>query len=144
MPLTYYVNSVEAQAITCVAPKYEQLAHAFRDISVEPKLFATLGPAVNSGGGMFLYGAPGNGKSTLARHLTVCFGQKIWIPHALLESGQLIKLFDAAYHLTVSDDSETLLRTVEHDALAANLEADGRRGWRADDGQFGAPSQPRQ
>ncbi|MBI3838389.1 MAG: AAA family ATPase [Planctomycetia bacterium] len=115
VPLMDYVLSVEAQAITFVAPKYAQLAEAFRDISVEPKLFASLGPAINSGAGMFLYGAPGNGKSTLARRLTVCFGQKIWIPQALLEGGQIIKLYDAAYHHIVEEDDGTLLRCQDHD-----------------------------
>ena len=47
---------------------------------------------------MFLYGAPGNGKSTLAKRITLCFGQEIWIPHALYEDGQIIKFYDSAYH----------------------------------------------
>ncbi len=116
VPLMNYVISVDAQAIAFVAPKYAELSEAFHDISVEPKLFASLGPAVNSGAGMFLYGAPGNGKSTLARRLTGCFGQKIWIPQALLEGGQLIKLFDAAFHRVVEEDGGNLLRTQDHDA----------------------------
>ena len=115
VPLMSYVTSVDAQAMTFVAPKYEQLVEAFRDISVQPKLFALLGPAVNSGAGMFLYGAPGNGKSTLARRITACFGQKIWVPHAILESGQLIKFYDEGYHQAVEGDSEGLLRTENHD-----------------------------
>jgi predicted ATPase with chaperone activity len=115
VPLMNYVISVDAQAITFVAPKYEQLAEAFRDISVEPKMFASLGPAVNSGAGMFLYGAPGNGKSTLARRLTVCFGQKIWVPHAILESGQLIKFYDEGFHQMVDAGNGSLLRSQDHD-----------------------------
>ena len=105
VPLTHYVNSVHAQAITWATPKYDQLIEAFRDISVEPKLLAKLGPAVNSGAGMFLYGAPGNGKSTLAKRITSCFGHKIWIPHAIIESGQLIKYYDAAFHHVVEEGS---------------------------------------
>jgi predicted ATPase with chaperone activity len=110
VPLAHYVNSVHAQAITWAAPKYDQLSEAFRGISVEPKLFAKLGPAVNSGAGMFLYGAPGNGKSTLAKRITRCFGQKIWIPYAIIESGQLIKFYDAAFHEVSAEDKEADLR----------------------------------
>jgi predicted ATPase with chaperone activity len=116
VPLAHYVNSVYAQAITWSAPKYEQLSEAFRGISVEPKLLAKLGPAVNSGAGMFLYGAPGNGKSTLARRITSCFGNKIWIPHAIVESGQLIKYFDAAFHQVVEEESGAELLAKERDA----------------------------
>ncbi len=116
VPLINYMISVDAQAITSVAPSYEQLVEAFRGISVEPKMFASLGPAVNSSAGMFLYGSPGNGKSTLARRLTGCFGQKIWIPHALLEAGQLIKLYDAGYHQAIEANGDSLVRTLSHDS----------------------------
>ena len=64
---------------------------------------------------MFLYGAPGNGKSTIARRITICFGQHIWIPQTLIEDGQLIKLYDGAYHEVVQDDSKQIYATVEHD-----------------------------
>jgi predicted ATPase with chaperone activity len=100
VPLMDYVLSVEAQSIRAEAPKQDQLKEAFRDITINEHLFDSLGPAINSGAGLFLYGEPGNGKSTLARRITMCFGQRIWIPHALYEDGQLIKLFDAAYHET--------------------------------------------
>ena len=116
VPLTHYINSVHAQAITWATPKYDQLTEAFRGISVEPKLFAKLGPAVNSGAGMFLYGAPGNGKSTIAKRITSCFGQKIWIPYAILESGQLIKFYDAAFHQVVEQDDGAPPCSKEKDA----------------------------
>ena len=63
---------------------------------------------MNSGAGLFLYGAPGNGKSTLARRITSCFGQHIWVPQAVVEDGQLIKVYDAAYH-----DADNLDRPAE-------------------------------
>jgi predicted ATPase with chaperone activity len=96
--LSEYVLSVEAQSIAHETPDRERLTKACAGISVDPKLFESLGPAINSSGGMFLYGAPGNGKSTLARHVTMCFGQKIWVPHAITVAGQIIKLFDPQFH----------------------------------------------
>src|SRR5436853_583516 len=62
VPLADYVTAVDAQTITAEAIRHDQLEAAFRDISVNPALFVRLGPAVNSGAGLFLYGAPGNGK----------------------------------------------------------------------------------
>jgi predicted ATPase with chaperone activity len=115
VPLKDYVLSVEAQTIRAEAPRREQLEKAFADISIDPGLFESLGPAVNSGAGMFLYGAPGNGKSTLARRITVCFGQHIWIPQTLIEDGQLIKLFDSAYHEEIKGDSKRIYTAVDHD-----------------------------
>ena len=84
-------------------------------MSVEPDLFDQLGPAINSGAGLFLYGAPGNGKTTLAARITMCFGQDIWIPRSLIEDGQIIKLYDAAYHHAEESDQKSLLKDTDHD-----------------------------
>jgi predicted ATPase with chaperone activity len=115
VPLIDYLESVEAQTIRAESPKREQLAKAFSDISVEPDLFACLGPAVNSGAGLFLYGAPGNGKTTLAKRITMCFGQHIWIPQTIVEDGVHIKLYDAAYHEAIQSRENTILKQAEHD-----------------------------
>jgi predicted ATPase with chaperone activity len=98
VPLMDYVISVEAQAIDDEPIRRSDLSAVFHDISVTDELLSTLGPAVNSGCGMFLYGAPGNGKSTLAKRITGCFGQEIWLPHAIIDGRQIITLFDPAYH----------------------------------------------
>lgn len=113
--LSDYIVSVDAQTIRAEAPRREQLEQAFQDISIEPDLFDFLGPAVNSGAGLFLYGAPGNGKTTLAQRITACFGQDIWVPHTLIEDGQLIKLYDAAYHTAIESNEHSLLKAADYD-----------------------------
>lgn len=115
VPLMDYVISVEAQSISAEAPGPERLAEAVAGISVDPTLFDILGPAVNSGTGMFLYGAPGNGKSTLAKRITMCFGQQIWIPYALYEDGQLIKFFDSSYHKEMQQADRSLIKHADCD-----------------------------
>ncbi len=59
--------------------------------------------------------APGNGKSTLARRITSCFGQYIWIPYALIEGGQLIKVFDSAYHEVAKDEMQGIVCRADSD-----------------------------
>lgn len=115
VPYLDYVVSVEAQTIRAEAPKRQQLLDAFRGICADTQLLDSLGPAINSGAGMFLYGPPGNGKSTLARRITRCFGQEIWVPHVAIEDGQLIKVFDAACHHAVENQSQTLLKETDFD-----------------------------
>ena len=115
VPLMNYVLSAEAQTIRAESPKAPQLRKAFDDISVDEALFESLGPAINSGAGLFLYGEPGNGKSTLAQRITQCFGHEIWIPHAIYEDGQIIKMFDAAYHQHCADEHENLASMQVHD-----------------------------
>jgi predicted ATPase with chaperone activity len=57
-----------------------------------------LGPAINSGRGLFLYGYPGNGKSSIAERVTRCFGTTVWIPKVIYVEGQILKLLDMAAH----------------------------------------------
>ena len=113
--LSEYVVSVDAQTIRAESPRHEQLRQAFGDITIDEQLFDALGPAINSGAGLFLHGQPGNGKSTLARRITMCFGHRIWIPHAVIVDGQIIKVFDAAFHDTAEDDTNSIVRSAAFD-----------------------------
>ena len=115
VPLQEYVISVEAQCISTESPTDQDLAAACADISVDDQWFDLIGPAVNSGAGMFLFGAPGNGKSTLAKRITLCFGQEIWIPRTIVEDGQLIKLFDASCHNEVLESTAGILKAKDFD-----------------------------
>jgi predicted ATPase with chaperone activity len=106
VPLSEYVLSVDAQSIAHEKPDRARLTQACSGISVDPQLFESLGPAITSSGGLFLYGAPGNGKSTLARQLTMCFGQWIWVPHTVIAGDQIIKFYDSQFHQQVEKSGD--------------------------------------
>jgi len=101
VPLSDYTLSVEAQAAGLEPIDREQLRDAMSKISYQDELLDQLGPAVNSNSGLFLFGPPGNGKTTIAKTLTKCLGQEIWIPYAIYDDGNLIKLHDEAFHMPV-------------------------------------------
>ncbi len=122
VPLEDYINSVHAQTISSERPRKTQLQKAFSDIHVEPKMLSQLGPAINAGKGMFIYGPPGNGKTTIAQRITRCFGQNILIPHAIVEGGKIIKFYDAACHKIVKSPGESLFRTAEFDRRWLRIE----------------------
>jgi predicted ATPase with chaperone activity len=122
VPLDDYVSSVHAQTISSERPRKPQLQKAFSDIHVDPQMLAQLGPAINAGKGMFIYGPPGNGKTTIAQRITRCFGQNILIPHAIVEGGKIIKLYDASCHKAVRSGSESLFRSAEFDRRWIRIE----------------------
>ncbi|MGO8691531.1 MAG: AAA family ATPase [Thermoguttaceae bacterium] len=93
-----YVASVKAQTLAGQQPKAEHLAEAFADLLLSRQLLDRLGPAINSGRGLFLYGAPGNGKTSIAERVTGVFGQDIWIPRALGVDGDIIRVYDPSNH----------------------------------------------
>ncbi len=93
-----YISSVQIQSLTTQYPTHEDLGRAFADLMVPPRMLTRLGPAVNSGRGMFLYGFPGNGKTSIAERVTKAFGEHIWVPRALGVDGEIIRLFDPLNH----------------------------------------------
>ncbi|MGA2034236.1 MAG: AAA family ATPase [Thermoguttaceae bacterium] len=93
-----YVASVEAQSLSRQQPTPERLRAAFADLSLSERMLDRLGPAVNSGRGMFLYGAAGNGKTSIAERVTRAFGAEIWIPRAIGIDGEIIRVYDPVSH----------------------------------------------
>jgi len=98
VPLADYIESVRQQTLADQHPTEEDLHRAFEDLLIDKKMLLRLGPAINSGRGLFLFGAPGNGKTSIAERITKAFGQAIWIPRAIGIDGEIMRLFDPGMH----------------------------------------------
>ncbi|HEY4309287.1 MAG TPA: AAA family ATPase [Pirellulales bacterium] len=96
--LSDYIDSVGAQSLTNQHPTSEDLKRAFTDLLLNKRILDRLGPAINSGRGLFLYGAPGNGKTSIAERVTSAFGPYIWIPRTIVVDGEIIRMFDPVNH----------------------------------------------
>lgn len=104
VPWDHYVESLRYQALSSQSPGPEALAAAFHDLHLSEDLFDRLGPAVTSSRALFLYGEPGNGKTSLAERMTRCYAGCVWIPYTLEVGGHMVKLFDPALHREVAAD----------------------------------------
>lgn len=93
-----YIASVAAQTIADQRPSEGDLLRAFEDLLINSKMLNRLGPAINSGRGLFLYGFPGNGKTSIAERITLAFGEAIWIPRAIGVDGAIIRVYDPMNH----------------------------------------------
>jgi hypothetical protein len=98
VPLKHYILSVKCQTIEGQYPKRSDLLRAFNDLLINPEMLMKLGPAVASGRGMFLFGFPGNGKTSIAERVTGAFGKYVWIPRAIDIDGDVLRVFDPMCH----------------------------------------------
>jgi len=96
--LKEYIASVKLQTIEGQRPQKADLQRAFSDLLINPRMLNRLGPAINSGRGMFLFGFPGNGKTSIAERVTAAFGKYIWIPRAIDVDGDIMRVFDPMNH----------------------------------------------
>lgn len=101
VPLASYVASVAEQSLTKLHPTQKDLQQAFSDLLVNKRMLRRLGPAMNSGRGLFLYGQPGNGKTSIAERITKAFGDTVWIPRAIGIDGEIMRVYDPGLHETL-------------------------------------------
>ena len=74
------------------------MEEAFKHVVIPDRLLTRLGPAINSGTALLLYGPAGNGKTTIAEIIGKIFKAVIYIPHCFVAEGQIVKVYDQTVH----------------------------------------------
>ncbi|MEK7850672.1 MAG: ATPase [Deltaproteobacteria bacterium] len=103
--ITDYTRQMEYQTVKSVLVNEAVIKKAFSHITVSETLIHQLGPAVNSGKSIFLYGPPGNGKTTIAEAIGSLLPGDVYIPHAVVIDRQIIKVFDPINHRPIEGES---------------------------------------
>lgn len=93
-----YQDSVFRQSIRNLNPNFQDVSNALADLEVTNLTINQMGQAINSGKSMFLFGAPGNGKTSLAKRAIKSIGPELWIPRAITIGGEVIRMFDPSVH----------------------------------------------
>ncbi len=100
------------------------LHKALSSLVLNEHTYERIGPAINSGSSMFLYGPPGNGKTSIARGIgNMVLQDTMYIPYAIYIDGQIVKLYDNVNHQLAHEDDTTTLGT-------GTLKAIGKRDLR--------------
>ncbi len=117
VPLTAYLTSVESQSIRKAKVRSSHVSRALSDLMLAPAVMSQLGQSVNAGRGLFLYGQPGNGKTSIAERLVRAMSPYLWIPRTITTSGEVIRLFDPVTHVEEPFEapSDNLLDMLRYD-----------------------------
>jgi predicted ATPase with chaperone activity len=98
--LDSYYEAIAQQTMSTVVVHQRAMRQALSHLVINEDTFAQLGPAVNSGRSVFLFGPPGNGKTAIAESIgDMILGEAIYIPYAIEIAGQVIRIFDYVNHV---------------------------------------------
>jgi MoxR-like ATPase len=105
VPIESYNEAIRGQSRGRMAVTSRNMRQLLSHMVLSESIFQRLGPALNSGTSIFLYGPPGNGKTSVARAFgNMVLSQSMYIPYALYLDGQIVKLYDSVNHQLAPDE----------------------------------------
>jgi len=104
VPLSNFVAQANAQSIRGEVLSRPMLEKVFAKLTLSNDLMAKIGPAVNSGQSIMLYGPAGNGKSSIAIAVTQAYEDDVYLPYCFEVDNQVITLYDPTVHRRLDRD----------------------------------------
>ncbi|MCJ7732926.1 MAG: ATP-binding protein [Anaerolineales bacterium] len=99
VPLEDYNKAIRRQSLGKLNVSPRALRSYLSDLILSEDIINRVGPAINSGTSVFIYGPPGNGKTSIARAIgSMILRESIYIPYAIFIEGQVVKLYDSVNH----------------------------------------------
>ncbi|MGD8116202.1 AAA family ATPase [Vibrio sp. TRT 29B02] len=100
--LNQYCEMVKAQDVRAQMVNRADVEYALSDVLGAHRMVGVLGPAINSGRALLLYGSAGSGKTFVATKILNSLNTSVYIPHAVFAAGNIIKVFSPQHHKRVS------------------------------------------
>ena len=89
------------QTVRNLIVRRSEIDAAFTHLVIPQGIMEQLGPAMNSGKSIFLFGYPGNGKTSIAERIARLMRGGIYVPYAVEVGNQIIKVFDPVHHIPI-------------------------------------------
>ena len=105
--LADFIELVHRQKINNVVVTFDKIRAAFGELAISDVFIEKIGPALNSDRAILLYGPPGNGKTSVALCFADIFNDIIYIPHAVLIGGQIMRVYDPRVHVKLNLEAPT-------------------------------------
>jgi predicted ATPase with chaperone activity len=110
--LQQYIAAMKAQNRDRLIVHEPEMREVLKHLTVSEDQMSRIGAAINSGRSVFMYGPPGNGKTTVAETVgRLVLGDDIWIPYAFDVDGQIVRVFDNVNHEVLDDNVKSRLGT---------------------------------
>jgi energy-coupling factor transporter ATP-binding protein EcfA2 len=130
VPFQKYLGLLERQSVKRFAVTREDVERILSNLVLGERTLRSVGPAVNSGKAILLYGGSGNGKSTMAKAIGDMLDGEVLVPYAIEINGQIIKVFDARTHQEIEGSLSVERRSDENgNALPNGQERRRDRRW---------------
>jgi hypothetical protein len=104
--LKEYQERITHQRVSNEHITRQKLDEAFSGLVMTDRFISRLGPAVNSGNAILIYGPAGNGKTTVAEIVGKVFQNVIYVPYCVDIDGEIMKVYDPTIHRRVDDGQE--------------------------------------
>jgi len=112
VPLSEYVELVKSQTVHDHNVTGHDVRQAFSDMVVSDDLLDRIGPSLNSGRAIFIYGPAGTGKTYLTSRMARVFSSSVLIPHAISINETVVSIFDPVIHKAITRETRSSL-TIE-------------------------------
>ncbi len=110
VPIHIYNESVHRQAHARLTITSRTIRQVLSHLVLSEKTYQRIGPAVNSGTSIFLYGPPGNGKTSVARAIGgMTLRETMYIPYAVYVDGQVVKMYDSVNHQLAPEELQQVV-----------------------------------
>jgi hypothetical protein len=104
VPGPVYRRWVRHQSIRSETVSADRVRRGFRHLVLDHEFLERVGPGINAGRSIFLYGPPGNGKTEVAYAISGILGSHLYIPYAVEIGGHTIALYDSHVHERADED----------------------------------------